>query len=202
VLLLNPDTIVQPNAIDRLVGRLRALPRAAAVGPVLLDEAGRPERSFGPAPTPPGELWQKTAGWLWRQSLPGVKRWVRRETSRERRVRWVSGAAMLLRRADLERAGLLDERYFLYWEDVDLCLSLEAQKREVWFTPAATIVHARGRSAAQSAGASRRAYRQAQIAFYAKRQPKWLPWLRTYLQLTGEWPGESAGAAAPGDRVQ
>ena len=109
---------------------------------------------------------------------------------------------MLLRRADLERAGLLDERYFLYWEDVDLCLSLEALKREVWFTPAATIVHARGRSAAQSAGASRRAYRQAQIAFYAKRQPKWLPWLRTYLQLTGEWTGESAGAAAPGDRVQ
>ena len=59
---------------------------------------------------------------------------------------------MLLRRADLERAGLLDERYFLYWEDVDLCLSLGAQKREVWFTPAATIVHARGRYPASITG--------------------------------------------------
>jgi len=202
VLLLNPDTIVQPNAIDRLVGRLRALPRAAAVGPVLLDETGNPERSFGPMPSPAGELWQKTAGWLWRQSLPGVKRWVRRETGRERRVRWVSGAAMLLRRADLERAGLLDERYFLYWEDVDLCLALAAQKREVWFTPAATIVHTRGRSAAQSGGASRRAYRDAQIAFYGKRQPKWLPWLKAYLRITGQWPADQPGAAEPDDRVQ
>jgi GT2 family glycosyltransferase len=202
VLLLNPDTIVQPHAIDRLVGRLRALPRAAAIGPLLLDEAGRPERSFGPAPSPAGELWQKTAGWLWRQSLPGVKGWIQRETRRERRVRWISGAAMLLRRADLERAGLLDERYFLYWEDVDLCLSLGAQKREVWFTPAATIVHARGRSAAESGGASRTAYRQAQIAFYGKRQPQWLPWLRAYLRFIGEWPAGSSGTPGPGDRVQ
>jgi GT2 family glycosyltransferase len=131
-----------------------------------------------------------------------VRGWIRRETSRERRVRWVSGAAMLLRRADLERAGLLDERYFLYWEDVDLCLSLGAQKREVWFTPAATIVHARGRSAAQSGGASRKAYRRGQIAFYCKRQPQWLPWLRTYLRFIGEWPDAPPGTAGPADRVQ
>jgi GT2 family glycosyltransferase len=198
VLLLNPDTVVQPEAVDRLVARLRNLPRAAAIGPRLLDAEGRTERSFGPMPTPIGELWQKTAGWIWQRSWSGVDRWIARATSHERRVRWISGAAMLLRRADLEHVGLLDERYFLYWEDVDLCLALGSRGREVWFTPAATIVHVRGRSAAGSSEASRRAYRRAQVAFYRKHQPNWLPWLRAYLRMTGEWPQARAGADSDG----
>lgn len=193
VLLLNPDTVVPAGAIDNLVQRIRALPRVGAIGPRLVDEEGRPERSFGPVPTPVGELQQKLAGWLWRRRWPGIARWAVRATAHERRVRWVSGACLLLRRVDLTSAGLLDDRYFLYWEDVDLCLALEDCGREVWFSPAATVVHLRGRSAAASGGSSRRAYRRAQIDFYKKHQPGWVPVLRAYLRLIGQWPEAEAG---------
>ena len=50
---------------------------------------------------------------------------------------WVSGACLLVRRADAEAVGLLDERFFLYTEDVDFCAALRARGRRVLFTPAA-----------------------------------------------------------------
>ena len=63
---------------------------------------------------------------------------------------WVSGACLLVRRADAEAVGLLDERFFLYTEDVDFCAALRARGRRILFTPAAEIVHLRGRSRASA----------------------------------------------------
>ena len=71
-------------------------------------------------------------------------------TRREQLVDWVSGACLLVRRADAEAAGLLDERFFLYTEDVDFCHAVRAARRTVLFTPAAEIMHLRGRSRAHS----------------------------------------------------
>ena len=176
VLLLNSDTIVPPGAIDALVARLRAVPAAGAAGPRLRDGNGHPELSFGRMISPLNE---------WRQKRRTVD-WIDRETAREQFVDWVSGACLLVYRADAERAGLLDERFFLYTEDVDFCHAIRGLGREVLFTPVATITHLRGRSRASRPDASRQAYRRSHVAFYEKHHPQWAPLLKLYLRAKGE----------------
>ncbi len=180
VLLLNSDTIVPPGAIDALVRELDSLPEAAIAGPRLVDGRGDAELSFGRMMSPLNELRQK---WLTR---PGHRAAIERMTSRLQRVDWVSGACLLVRRADAEAAGLLDERYFMYCEDVDFCAAVRRLGRAVYFTPAAEVTHLRGRSRAVDPGPVERAYRRSHLAFYRKHHPLWAPALRLYLFLRGK----------------
>jgi GT2 family glycosyltransferase len=188
VLLLNNDTIVPPGAIDALAGRLLADPSAAVAGPRLVDGQGLPELSFGPMISPAGELRQKIVMGLYARRFGPVKRWVERATRREQHVDWVSGAALLVRRADAEAVGLLDERFFLYTEDVDFCAAVRARGRRVLFTPSAEVVHLRGRSRSSAPAAATMAYRRSHLAFYEKHHPRWAPVLKQYLKLKGQLP--------------
>lgn len=187
VLLLNPDTIIPPGAIPTLVRGLAVHPEAAAAGPRLIDASGFPELSFGWAISPLGELRQKIVGSLHQRRVRRVVRmvdqWARQAGPRE----WISGACLLLRRADLEAVGLLDERYFMYTEDVDLCVSLRKRGRTILFLPQSEVLHLRGRSAGRNPHAERMR-RLSQLAYYEKHHPAWLPVLRGYLRLTGKLP--------------
>jgi len=176
VLLLNGDTLVPPGALDRLAGRLLATEGAAIAGPRIVDAEGRPELSFGRMISPLNEFRQKHR----------TAEWIARETAREQFVDWVSGACLLVRRADADAAGLLDERFFLYTEDVDFCHAVRQRGRKVLFTAAAEITHLRGRSRASQPAASRKAYRASQVAFYEKHHPIYAPFLRLYLRVKGE----------------
>ena len=178
VLLLNGDTIVPPGAIDALVATLDRRPDVAVAGPRLVDAQGRAELSFGSMISPFNELRQKLR----------ARGDVERITSREREVDWVSGACLLVRRADAEAVGLLDERYFMYTEDVDFCAAIRGRGRRVLFTPAAAVVHLRGRSRQSAPGPTEAAYRRSQIAFYEKHHPRWAPLIRAYLRLRGRQP--------------
>jgi N-acetylglucosaminyl-diphospho-decaprenol L-rhamnosyltransferase len=188
ILLLNSDTSVPPGAIDALMARLAAHRQAAAAGPRLVDGAGEVELSFGPMMAPCAELRQKVLGTLYTRRNRAAVAWVARVTARERFVDWVSGAALLVHRRDAERVGLLDERYFLYTEDVDFCAALRATGRQILFTPAVTITHLRGRSRATARAASALAYRRSHLAFYEKHHPRWARLLRVYLWMKGELP--------------
>ncbi len=179
VLLLNSDTIVPPGAIDRLVAALDARPDVAIAGPRLVDGQGRAELSFGQMIGPLSEFrQQRLMKALGRDDQPTRAR-VESMTLSEQAVDWVSGACLLVRRADAEAVGLLDERFFMYTEDVDFCASIRALGRGVLFTPAAYIVHLRGRSAAAAPAATRAAYRRSHLAFYRKHNPTLVPlvWL-------------------------
>jgi GT2 family glycosyltransferase len=169
-----------------LVERLRAHPDAAVAGPRLVSGEGRLELSFGPMISPFAELRQKALGRLYENGVGVVERYVARRAAVERYVDWVSGACLLVHRADAEAVGLLDERFFLYTEDVDFCHAVRALGRKVLFTPAAEITHLRGRSRASQPEASRKAYRASHIAFYQKHYPWYVPLLRLYLRLKGE----------------
>jgi GT2 family glycosyltransferase len=191
VLLLNSDTVARAGAIDTLVSRLNAHPGAAVAGPRLVDEAGRPEISFGPMISPLGEIRQKTLGALYAAGVPPIRAWINRLTRTERFVDWVSGACLLVSRADAEAVGLLDERYFLYTEDVDFCAAIRARGRQILFAPAAEVMHVRGRSRASAPVEMNAAYRRSQIAFYDKHHPRWAPVLRAYLRLKGQLPRDA-----------
>lgn len=188
VLLLNPDTVVSAGAIDTLVASLDARPDAASVGPRLVDAAGRAELSFGATIGPLAELRQKLLVAGNDRGAPLVAAYVDRMTRRAREVDWVSGACLLVRRADAEAVGLIDERYFMYAEDVDFCAALRARGRKVLFTPDALVMHLRGQSVASMPQATEMAYRRSQLAFYSKHHPGWVPVLRAYLKLRGRLP--------------
>jgi GT2 family glycosyltransferase len=188
VLLLNPDTIVPPGALDRLADVLRRHPEAAVVGPRLVDAGGRAELSFGRMVSATGELRQKLLVRGHAARLPIIARYVEQMTRGSRRVDWVSGACLLARRADLETVGLLDERFFLYLEDVDLCASIRARGRAVLFESRVEVTHLRGRSGAANPGRTSAAYRRSQLAFYEKHHPRWAPVLRLYLKSRGALP--------------
>lgn len=177
ILLLNSDTIVPAGAIDHLLEILDKHPEAAIVGPRLVGADGRAELSFGRTLGPFNELRQK--------SRSGRQEVVDALTRRPHSPDWVSGACLLVRRPDADAVGLLDERYFMYIEDVDFGVAMRARGRRVLFTPEVEIVHLRGRSALSAPAATNLAYRRSQIAYYEKHRPAWVPLLRLYLRLRG-----------------
>jgi hypothetical protein len=171
ILLLNSDTIVPSGAIDRLIDEINRNPDVAVVGPRLVDGAGRAELSFGRMIGPLNELRQR------RLARRGD---VDALTRRRQYPDWVSGACLLVRRADAEAVGGLDERFFMYTEDVDFCAALRSRGRRVLFTPDVEVVHLRGRSAATAPGPTREAYVRSHLTFYEKHHPAWAPILRLY----------------------
>ncbi len=183
ILLLNSDTIVPEGDIDRLIGALRELTGASIVGPKIVDGDGHAELSYGRMMTPLAELRQK---WLVRHASPLTLSMM---TSETRQVDWVTAACMLVRRRDAEAAGLLDERYFMYCEDVDFCAAVRANGGKVYFTPLAKVVHLRGRSWRTNPAATADSYRRSQLAFYRKHHPFWVPLLKVYLAFRGKLPG-------------
>jgi len=172
LLLLNSDTVVPQGAVDALAAALDRDPSVAVVGPRLVDPGGRAELSIGPMVGPWTELRQKLLMPVRAEQL----------SRRQHFPDWVSGACLLVRRGDAEAVGLLDERFFMYLEDVDFCAAIRARGRRVLFTPDVEVTHLRGGSR-PSATATARAYRRSQLAFYTKHHPSWVPLLRLYHRL-------------------
>lgn len=184
VLLLNSDTVVPAHAIDTLVARLEAT-GAVAAGPRLVDGQGRAEVSFGAMLSPLAEWRQRR---LVRQAAsrrPGDRDAIARLLAVEREVDWVSGACLLVRRQAALDAGLFDERYFMYEEDVDFCAALRAAGGRVLFTPAAEVTHLRGQAVGRAGAGASRYYDQSHLRFYEKHRPAWAPLLRLWMQVRG-----------------
>ena len=174
ILLLNSDTVVPAGAIARLAAELTQDAAVAVVGPRLVNGEGRPELSFGRMIGPLNEFRQKRL--LKSGAIDGL-------TRRRQYPDWVSGACLLVRRADAEAVGGLDERYFMYTEDVDFCAAIRARGRRILFAPDIEVVHLRGRSAASAPAATREHYRRSQLAFYRKHHPGWAPLLKLYVRV-------------------
>lgn len=184
VLLLNSDTLVPAGAIDRLRDRLLDTGSVAA-GPRLDDARGRPEVSFGPMLSPWAEMRQRSRVRRAASDRPEDMRRTEALVSTEGFVDWVSGACLLVRRAPALDAGLLDERFFMYEEDVDFCAALRSKGGRILFTPAARVTHLRGRSVARAGVAASPHYHRSHLAFYRKHQPLWYPALWLWLQVRG-----------------
>ncbi len=198
VLLLNSDTIVPAGAIDALVEALRATPEAAIAGPRLVDAEGRPELSFGGMVDPFTERRQQQLARL--LAAEGLDAVLERAglPADHAFPDWVSGACLLVRRDAAEAAGLIDERYFMYLEDVDFCAAVRASGRRVLYVSRVVVTHLGGRSRRTAPAATQLAYRRSHIAFYEKHHPRWAPLLRLFLRLKGQLPARSPRATPPG----
>ncbi|MBW7921143.1 MAG: glycosyltransferase family 2 protein [Rubellimicrobium sp.] len=140
VLVLNSDAFPRPDAIRALRDHLLAHPRAAFAGSCLVDETGTPQLSTFRFPTIPGQFeGAARTGPLTRL----LARWVVPVPVPERscRVDWLAGASLMMRMDALDEIGLFDERFFLYFEETDLCLRLARAGHEVHFVRDSVVMH-------------------------------------------------------------
>ncbi len=148
LLLLNPDTVIQPGAIDALLTAFNVHAQAGVVGPRLLNPDGSLQPSCRDFPSLFGDLIGMSE--LYRSS------WVRRalgrrmvslnDHERARRVDWLSGACLLVRRAAVDAVGSMDESFFLYSEEMEWQYRMARRGWQAWFEPAARVVHQGGAS--------------------------------------------------------
>ncbi|MBI5831860.1 MAG: glycosyltransferase family 2 protein [Armatimonadetes bacterium] len=175
LLLLNPDTEVRPELdqrpVDALIEHLRAHPRCGAVSARLVQPDGRTQRSCRGFPTP----WALTAEWtglarLWPRVCGAYRmRWFDHETLAS--VDQPMASCLLLRRAALQRVGLFDPRFPIFFNDVDLSLRLKQDGWRLDYLPSASILHLGGGTTRLVRPAMVRASRDSLLAFYAKHYP-------------------------------
>ncbi len=173
VLIMNPDCRLVAGAVATLRGVLDARPDCAIAGPRILNPDGSVQGSARGDPDMLTGLFGRTAllGRLV-PFLPVAKRNVVAEEairSGEKSVvvDWLSGACMLARRTALEQVGGFDERFFLYWEDADLCRRLRAGGHHVRYVPAATAIHRVGQSSRSARTFAIRAFHRSAYLYYA-----------------------------------
>jgi N-acetylglucosaminyl-diphospho-decaprenol L-rhamnosyltransferase len=150
VLLLNPDARVTPASVETLAAVLDRDSATAVVSPLLLEPDGAVAMSQRRFPT----VLQVLAQALFlHHVLPRLDERVRDPAAYRRASEpdWVSGACMLIRRSALAAVGGMDERYFLYSEDTDVCRSLRDAGHSIRFEPAATAEHIGGASGSRAA---------------------------------------------------
>ena len=147
-LILNADAWVLGDGVERLLAFAKAHPRAAVVGPRLLNPDGTLQRSIRGFPTP----WRIATEYLFLRKLaPRTTAlnayYAGRANHRSARpAEWLYGACMLVRRAAVDDVGELDEDFFLFSEETDWHRRFRDAGWEIWFTPDAEVVHVEGAS--------------------------------------------------------
>jgi N-acetylglucosaminyl-diphospho-decaprenol L-rhamnosyltransferase len=178
VFLLNPDTIVKANAIDKLLETLRSSDKIGAVAPKLLNGDGSLQPNvWGFPPTPLSIL---VDGLKLYKFLPSkiFSRWLYRthwNYAERIAVPIFSGAAIMAKREMIDKVGAFDEDFHMYGEDAEWCIRINRRGWKTFFEPEAEIYHLGGQSSMQRWGgvATRVKEEEAFIAFQRKCLPKY-----------------------------
>jgi GT2 family glycosyltransferase len=172
VLFLNPDGRLLRGAVEGMWAELEAHPDCAVAGPGVLNDDGSRQGSARGDPDMLTGLfgrstwltrWFPRAAFARRNVVTGPESGTG-QTSLE--VDWVSGSCMLVRRDAFNRVGGFDERYFLYWEDADLCRRLRSAGYRVRYCPDAHVVHTVGRSSRTAQALAIRAFHRSAYLYY------------------------------------
>lgn len=171
IVLLNPDTVVAPGALDALARELAAHPEIGAVGPKLLLDDGTLDvacrRSF---PTPEISLYRMVglSRLLPHSRLFGAYNLSYLPVDARAEVDALVGACMMVRASVVAEVGLLDEAYFMYGEDLDWCYRIKQLGWRIVYLPSAVVHHHKRASSRQRPIASVRAFYDAMRIFYRR----------------------------------
>jgi N-acetylglucosaminyl-diphospho-decaprenol L-rhamnosyltransferase len=172
VLIMNPDCRLAAGAVADLSDELSRSERYALVGPRILNPDGSPQGNARGDPDMLTGLFGRTT--VLRRALPWLSVSQRNVVADSQlqgtaslTVDWLSGACMLARREALEAVHGFDERYFLYWEDADLCRRLRARGYLVRYVPRAVAVHRVGQSSRTARVAAIHAFHDSAYLYYA-----------------------------------
>jgi len=166
VLLLNPDTLVHVDALRRLVDFAEAHPRAGAVGARLENADGTFQHSAFRAP----DLRQAFFGFFDVVPIdsPSNGRYRREQFAAPFQAEHLLGACLLLRREALDQVGLLDPRFFMYFEETDLCARLRRASWQTLYTPDAQVRHIGAASTSAHRERMSVEFHRSQAYFYRK----------------------------------
>src|SRR5262245_44121489 len=169
VLILNPDTLVRAGAVRALVRFMDEHPRAGIAGSQLQDPDGTLQPCAFRFPSVISELEAGLRlGWMsrllskWRVAIP--------PSEQSHQADWVAGASFIVRDQVLDEVGLMDEGYFLYFEEVVFCLRVKRAQWECWHVPASRVVHFIGQSTGVSCLDRRRTERRPAYWFESRRR--------------------------------
>jgi N-acetylglucosaminyl-diphospho-decaprenol L-rhamnosyltransferase len=189
VMLLNPDTEVRAGALGALVSYLDTHPEAGAAGPQLLNPDGSVQSSRRRFPTLATALFEST--WLQPLAPRGVPRdyyVLDRRDDETCAVDWVTGAALAVRREAFERVGGLDERFFMYSEELDWCRRIRQAGWQIVYLPQAQIVHHEGKSSEQAVPARHINFQRSKVLYFEKYHGRFVAGvLRVFLLALYAW---------------
>jgi N-acetylglucosaminyl-diphospho-decaprenol L-rhamnosyltransferase len=143
VFIMNPDVETRPDAVDLLADFLDTHPETGIAAPKLLNTDGSLQyscrrhytlKTIVLRRTPLGRMFPNASHLRWHLMMDY-------DHAAPRAVDWVAGAAMMARREAIEDVGPMEERYFLYFEDVDWCTRMQARGWQVYYVPEAIMVH-------------------------------------------------------------
>jgi hypothetical protein len=184
-LLLNPDTELPPDALPRMVEFMAAHPRVGVAGPKLVGTDGRLDLACRRSFPDPAVSFYRIVGLS--KLFPRSRRFGRYnltylDPDQPAEVDAVAGAFMLVRREAILDAGLLDEQFFMYGEDLDWAYRIKAAGWVVYYHPQVTVLHVKRAASRKSARAQVEFYRAMDIFYrkhYAAESPWWLHLLIT-----------------------
>jgi GT2 family glycosyltransferase len=193
-LLLNPDTEVEPAALAHMLAYLEAHPDLIAAGPQLRYADGSLQSSRRRFPTPATFFWESTALERCWPNNPWARRYhcVDRPAHQVQPVDWLVGAALLVRSSAIRRAGPLDEGFFMYSEEMEWQMRLQAVGKpggsRIVYLPQALVVHYEGRSSEQVPAARHLHFQRSKLRFAQMRYGLLFALLlRLFLLLTYLW---------------
>jgi hypothetical protein len=166
LLLLNSDTAVHPGALETLVPFMESHSQAGACGARLLNGDGSLQPSCHPMLTPEREFWRLLfLDKLVKRATYPQEQW---DTDTPRRVEVIKGACLLVRRDVIDAVGWLDDGYFMYTEEVDLCYRIAQAGWELWYVPQAVVTHYGEASTRQMAEEMYVQLYRSKVQFYRK----------------------------------
>jgi len=197
VILLNSDAFLRPGAVRLSLQHMDAQPRVGAGGGRLVgrDDSWQPSARMFPSLFNELLMLSGLAARYPKSRLLGRadRTWADPREGAE--VDWLPGAYVIVRRAVLERVGYFDERFFLYYEEVDLCRRIKAAGYAIWYWPDIVTVHLGGESSKtvnrlqmSGAGSQLTLWRmRSQLLYYRKHHHAWGAWCCAALETSWHW---------------
>lgn len=169
ILLLNPDTVVQGEALAEMVNFLQLHPDVGVVGAQLRNEDGSVQSSRRRFPTLATAFFEST--WLqpW-APRPLLVRYYAQDLADDQisDVDWVMGACLVTRRDIVDAVGGLDEAYFMYSEELDWCRRIKDAGWRVVYLPTARVIHYQGKSSEQVVAQRHIYFNRAKLRYFRK----------------------------------
>jgi N-acetylglucosaminyl-diphospho-decaprenol L-rhamnosyltransferase len=187
IVLLNPDTTVLGDAFGQMADYLTTNPEAGIVGPKLLYPDGSVQSSRRRFPTRlTGYLESTIVQDYWPDNRV-VRRYYMddRPDDKTQSVDWLVGACLMVRREAIEAVGLLDERYFMYSEEVEWCYRMKQSAWRVIYLPQASVIHHEGASSIQNVPQRQIHFDSSKVLLYRQLHGKASAWmLHVFLLIT------------------
>jgi GT2 family glycosyltransferase len=192
VLLLNSDAYLMPDTLESTLKYMAMDPKTGILGVQLINEDGSNQVSARTLPNPWHKILMLTGltSRFPQSKLFGNPDYSNGKTDKIRNVGWVPGAYFMIRKEVLDDIGFLDERYFMYYEEVDFCLRTQKAGWEVTFYPETKVIHLGGASSQttkreiSASGKQLLNFRiESEIYYYAKHYGPLYVWITTIMEV-------------------